>query len=123
MADGIIASRHEEAYQYTYDSRLYVLNDSYPAIVLRAVLGLKGAGLSARWAERFVNLAVSPTVRWALDRRWFPYVAFGGYRIGHFVARRIIYQCFIRPFAQLRRRRKRPKEQRVDKQPTSFTMT
>jgi hypothetical protein len=48
----------------------------------------------------------APAVRWALDSRWFPYVAYGGYRVGHFVARCIVYQCFIRPIARLRRRRR-----------------
>jgi len=106
LADGIIAGRHEEAYDYTYDSRLYVLKDSYLAMILRAVLGLKGAGLSARWAERFVNLASSPAIRWARDWRWFPYLAYGGYRVGRFVTRRIVYQCFIRPIAKLRHHRR-----------------
>jgi len=103
VADGIIPGRHEAAYEYTYGSRLYILRDSYTAVMLRVVLALKGMGVSARMAEGFVNLVTSPAVRFALDRRWFPYVAFGVYRVGHFIARRIVRQCVIRPAAWLRR--------------------
>jgi anaerobic magnesium-protoporphyrin IX monomethyl ester cyclase len=108
VAKGIIPGRHEVAYEHTYGSRLYILHDSYLAVMLRVVLALKAMGLSARMAERFVNLVTARPVRFVLDRRWFPYAAFGVYRVGHFVARKIVYQCVLRPLVWLRRTRRHP---------------
>lgn len=103
VAEGLIHDRHEEAYQQTFDSHKYFLGESYLTIVLRAVLGLKGMGLSASFAERFVNVATAPVVRWTLDRRWLPYAAFGLFRAGQVVHRRIIRQCILKPVEAVRR--------------------
>ncbi len=101
VTDGVIADRHNITYEQTYGSRCYVIGDAYLSIILRVVLALKGMGLPAKPVELFVGAATARPTRWLLDRRWFVYAAYGAYRVGHFVGRRIIRQCIQKPLSLL----------------------
>jgi len=112
VAEGIIEGRHEEAYEVTYGSNVHMLRASYLTTVLRVVLALKNAGIPAWFAEAFAAAATSRVARFCLDRRWFPYAAFGAYCVGHFVHRKIVHQLLVRPLALLTRpfrKRSRPR--------------
>ncbi len=102
VTDGVIAGRHDITYEHTYGSRCYVIGDAYLSIILRAVLALTGMGLPPKPAELFVGAATARPTRWLLDRRWFVYAAYGAYRVGHFVGRRIVRQCIQKPLNLLR---------------------
>ncbi len=106
VAEGVLAGRHRAEYEHAYGSKYHVVADTYLTILLRAVLWMKGAGLSARTVEAFAAAATSRPARAVFDHRWFPYAAYGFFRIGHFISRRIIQQCILRPIAALRGRRR-----------------
>jgi len=100
--EGIIADRHDSAYQYTYTGKTHLLDSGYLDIWLRVVLNLRNVGAPRGLVHRLVDVVTNPAVRSILDRRWFVPVAYGIYRVGRFVARKMIYQPFIRPLKYLR---------------------
>ena len=72
-------------------------------MLLYAVAGLKGCGLSAKWVRRFVNFTTAKPVKYLLDRKWFKYLVFACYLVGRGM-RNVIYQLFLRPFRKHKRR-------------------
>lgn len=103
-SEGLIGERHESAYQYTYTGKTHVLQSGYLDIWLRVVLNLRNIGVPRRVVHALITVVIHPFMRRLLDRAWFPSVAYGGYRAGRFVVRKLIYQPFVRPFRYLRRK-------------------
>ncbi len=101
---GLIGQRHDSAYQYTYTSKTHVLGSSYLDVWLRVVLHLRNNFVPSWFAHRLIDVVTHPLSRRALDRNWFVPTAYGIYRVGRFVGRKLIYQTFVRPFKYLRRR-------------------
>ncbi len=101
---GFIGQRHDSAYQYTYTGKTHVLGSLYLDIWLRVVLHLRNWGVPSAVVHRLIDLVTNPWVRRAIDRKWFVPLAYGIYRIGRFIGRKLIYQPFIRPFKYLRRK-------------------
>ncbi len=102
--EGLIGDRHESAYQYTYTGKTHVLGSLYLDVWLRVVLHLRNWQVPSWLVHRLIDFVVHPATRWAIDHRWFVPIAYGFYRGGRFVGRKIIHQIFIRPFKYLRRR-------------------
>jgi radical SAM superfamily enzyme YgiQ (UPF0313 family) len=106
--EGVIEERHESAYQFTYTGKEHMLRGShYLEIWLRVVLHLRGAGVPSALLHRLIDLVIHPWARKVMDRGWFPPLSSGLFKVGRFVARKLIYQPFIRPFRHLRRKRLR----------------
>ena len=103
-AQGIIPGRHESAYRYTYTGKTHLLDSGYLDIWLRVVLNLRNVGIPRTLVLCLVRVVTHPMVRYLLDRRWFAPAAYGIYRVGRFILRKLIYQPFIRPFRYLRRK-------------------
>ncbi len=101
---GLIGDRHDSAYQYTYTGKTHVLQSLYLDVWLRVVLHLRNHGVPSWIVHRLIDFTTHPITRKVLDRRWFVPTAFGLYRVGRFVTRKLIYQPFIRPFKYLRRK-------------------
>ena len=106
--EGVIGARHESAYQFTYTGKTHLLDSGYLDIWLRVVLNLRNVGVPRAVVRGLVHVVTHRAIRWVLDRRWFTPVAYGMYRVGRFIVRKLIYQPFIRPF---RRRRRRPRQE------------
>ena len=102
---GLIGRRHESAYAYTYTGKSHLLDSGYLDIWLRVVLNLRNVGVPRWIVHRMIDLVTHPAVRFCMDRKWFIPLAFGIYRLGRFVVRKLIYQPFVRPFRYLRRNR------------------
>jgi hypothetical protein len=103
-AAGFIGAQHESAYQFTYTGKTHLLCSGYLDIWLRVVLNLRNVGVPSGLVHALVSVVTSPPVRWVLDRKWFPLFAYGVYRVGRFIGRKVIYQAFVRPVSSLRRR-------------------
>ena len=101
---GIIGRRHDSAYQYTYTGKTHVLGSGYLDVWLRVVLNLRNWRLPSWPLHRLIDGVTHPWVREVMDRKWFVPTAYGLYRIGRFISRKLIYQPFIRPFKYLRRK-------------------
>lgn len=102
--EGIIGGRHDSAYEYSYTGRTRILDSSYLDIWLRVVLNLRGARLPRFLVHRLIDVVANPAVRFLMDRKWFPPLAYGTYSVGRFITRKIIHQLFIRPVRYLRRK-------------------
>ena len=102
--EGLIGQRHESAYQYTYTGKTHLLDSRYLDIWLRVILNLRNVGVPPAPVHRLIDAVTHPVVRRVLDRAWFAPLAYGTYRLGRFVVRKLIYQPFIRPFRYLRRK-------------------
>ncbi|MFQ5414564.1 MAG: B12-binding domain-containing radical SAM protein [Phycisphaerae bacterium] len=100
----LIGRRHESAYQYTYTGKTHMRDSGYLDIWLRVVLNLRNLGVPSALVHGLISFIAHPAIRWLLDRAWFMPVAYGSYRVGRFVVRKMIYQPFIRPFRYLRRK-------------------
>ena len=103
-AEGLIGDRHESAYEFTYTGRTRILDSGYLDIWLRVVLNLRNVAIPRSAVHGLISVVTHPVVRWALDRKWFAPLAYGAYSVGRFIARKLIYQPFIRPFRYLRRK-------------------
>ena len=103
-SEGLVDERHESAYRYTYTGKTHLLDSGYLDIWLRVVLNLRNVGVPRRVVHALVSVVTNQTVRGLLDRRWFAPCAYGLYRSGRFVTRKLIYQPLIRPFRYLRRK-------------------
>lgn len=103
-ADGLIGQRDEYAYNYMYTGRTHFVKHDYLSIWLRVVLQLRNAGLPSWLAHRIIDVVTNPAVRWGLDRKAFPSVAFGTYSVLRKLYKNLLYQPFIRPFRYLRRK-------------------
>ena len=103
-AEGVIGKRHASAYERTYTGKTHLFGSQYLDVWLRVVWHLRNWGLSAAAVRRLVDCVTHPWVRRGLDRSWFVPIAYGLYRVGRFVSRKLIYQPFIRPLAHLRRK-------------------
>ncbi len=102
--EGLIGDRHESAYQYTYTGKTHLLDSGYLDIWLRVVLNLTNKGVPRTLVHRLIDVVTNRTVRGVLDRRWFVPLAYGLYRVGRFIWRKLIYQPFVRPLRYLRRK-------------------
>ncbi|MEE8171197.1 MAG: radical SAM protein, partial [Phycisphaerae bacterium] len=103
-AEGLIGERHDSAYQYTYTGKTHILQSGYLDVWLRVVLNLRNIGVPSAVVHRVIDVATNRVVRKMLDRPWFPRLAYGLYRVGRFIVKKLIYQPFIRPFKYLRRK-------------------
>jgi radical SAM superfamily enzyme YgiQ (UPF0313 family) len=103
-AEGLIGDRHESAYQLTYTGRTRILDSGYLDIWLRVVLNLRNLRVPRFAVHGLISVVTHPVVRWGLDRKGFAPFAYGTYCVGRFIARKLIYQVFIRPFRGLRRK-------------------
>lgn len=103
-AEGLVGQRHASAYQYTYTGKTHLLDSSYLDIWLRVVLNLRNIGVPRAVVHRLIDGVTHAWVRRVLDRKWFVPVAYGMYRVGRFIGRKLIYQPLIRPFRYLRRK-------------------
>lgn len=102
--EGLIGARHDSAYQYTYTGKTHLLDSRYLDIWLRVVLNLRNVGVPASAVHRLIDVVTHKTIRRFLDRKAFVPVAYGIYRVGRFIGRKLIYQPFIRPFRYLGRK-------------------
>ena len=103
-AEGLIGDRHESAYRLTYTGKTRILDSGYLDIWLRVVLTLRNMRVPRFAVHGLISVVTHPVVRWALDRKGFAPCAYGTYCVGRFIARKLIYQVFIRPFRGLRRK-------------------
>ncbi len=101
---GFIGDRHDSAYQYTYTGKTHILGSGYLEVWLRVVLHLRNWGVPSAAVHRLVDVVTHAWVRRVIDRRWFVPTAYGLYRVGRFIGRKVIYQILIRPFRYLRRK-------------------
>lgn len=102
--EGLIGKRHDSAYQYTYTGKTHLLQSGYLDIWLRVVLNLRNVGVPSVVVHWLIDAVTHRIVRRAIDRKWFIPLAYGFYRVGRFIVRKLIYQPFIRPFKYLRRK-------------------
>ena len=101
---GLIGQRHDSAYQYTYTGSTHLLGSQYLDIWLRVVLNLRNWRVPSWLLHRLIDVVTHPLGRKVLQRRWFVPTAYGLYRVGRFIGRKLIYQVFIHPFTYLRRK-------------------
>ena len=101
---GLIGQRHDSAYQYTYTGSTHLLGSQYLDIWLRVILNLRNWRVPSWPLHRLIDVVTHPLGRKVLQRRWFVPISYGLYRVGRFIARKLIYQTFIRPFTYLRRK-------------------
>ena len=101
---GLIGQRHESAYAYTYTGKTHILQSQYLDVWRRVVLHLRNRGVPRAMVHALIDCVTHRWVRRVLDRKGFVPVAYGLYRIGRFVERKLIYQPFIKPFKYLRRK-------------------
>ncbi len=101
---GLIGQRHDSAYQYTYTGSTHLLGSQYLDIWLRVVLNLRNWRVPSWPLHRLIDVVTHPLGRRVLQRRWFVPTAYGLYRVGRFIGRKLIYQVFIHPFTYLRRK-------------------
>ncbi len=103
-AEGMIADRHESAYQCTYTGKTHLMDSDYLDLWLRVVLSLRNTGVPRGVVHCLISVVTHRAVRGLLDRRWFVPFAYGVHRVGRFITRKLIYQPFIRPLGYLRRK-------------------
>ncbi len=101
---GLIGQRHESAYQFTYTGSTHLHDSQYLDIWLRVVLNLRNWRVPSWPLHRLIDVVTHPLSRKVMDRPWFAPTAYGAYRIGRFVGRKLLYQTLIRPFRYLRRK-------------------
>ena len=101
---GMIGQRHESAYEYTYTGSTHLHDSQYLDIWLRVVLNLRNWRVPSWPLHRLIDAVTHPLARKVMDRPWFVPTAYGAYRVGRFVGRKLIYQMLIRPFKYLRRK-------------------
>ena len=100
--EGLIGPRHDSAYELTDSGGTHLRHAPYLDIWLRVVLHLRNIGVPRALVHRLIDVVTHRTVRSILDRRWFAPVAYGFYRVGRLIARKLIRQPFIRPWQYLR---------------------
>jgi radical SAM superfamily enzyme YgiQ (UPF0313 family) len=102
-ADGLIGSRHEDAYDYMYTGRLQFARHDYLSTWLRVVLHMRNVGVPSWVCHRLIDVVTNSLVRRVLDGKAFAPVAFGTYTVLRKLYRNFVYQPFIKPFKYLRR--------------------
>ncbi len=101
---GLIGQRHESAYEFTYTGSTHLHDSQYLDIWLRVVLNLRNWRVPSWPLHRLIDVVTHPLARKLMDRPWFVPTAYGAYRVGRFVGRKLLYQTLIRPFKYLRRK-------------------
>ena len=99
---GLIKQHHESAYRATYTGKTHLHGSQYLDIWLRVVLNLRNWGVPSGPLHWLINCVTNRWVRRAIDRKWFGPLAWGLYRVGRFISRKLIYQPFVRPLRYLR---------------------
>jgi len=85
--DGLIGARHEETYKVIYSGRNLLAGYKYLSIWLHAVLGLRNIGAPPWLANAVIRFVTCRPVRWCLDRRYFPPMAYVTYQVGRKIAK------------------------------------